>query len=74
MTATKRVLTEDQKERKRIKERERRARIKAEQLAMQAPVEQAPESALQAEPDPAPESALNRVLDHSDFLRLQKRN
>lgn len=71
---TKRILSETQKERKRLKERERKARIKAEKLAMQAPVEQAPESALQVEPDPAPESAFNRVLDHSDFLRLKNRH
>ena len=74
MTTAKRILTETQKERKRLKERERKARIKAEKLAMQAPVEQAPESALQVEPDPAPESAFNRVLDHSDFLRVQKQH
>lgn len=72
-------MTEEQKKRKREKDREYRARKRAEKKAAALDFQMPPEQI-----EKAPESAMNqpthdvgmsesRILDHEDFARMAKR-
>jgi len=74
-------MTEEQKKRKREKDREYRARKRAEKKAAaldlqmpQGKIEVAPESAMGQSTHKVETSELDRAISHEDFVRMSRRH